>query len=806
MNDRIAKLEALLKEKGQEIPPPADTTKLTSGLVHIQDQTSLRKNSQAVNSSSPESVGRKSSTSEEHTPPSIIGSGNKESMVKRLLSTRGHLSFDQLSGRLRYFGPTTNCHIYSELDPSDKVSRVALEQERRADKVIRSLSADSNDYLMDLFWRHYNTVIHVIHRAAFEEDRENGRNQSYSGFLYICMLAIAYQRFADKSRPDMSKIGLPARESTFHKEAKYMLDYELEQPGGIPFIQALLLLGDLECGVGRDNLGWLYAGIANRLCFDIGLHLDSQNSGLQQREIDIRRMTLRACVIYDKYWALFLGRPTSLKSADLALYNLSTQFERLGSLDSASAAKSLETQIYEALIDLMELAGRITDIRDAKSSSDTDHSAYIRMATIKHELDAWYSKLPKALQWTPETISTAPFSFFLLHQQYHCTVILLHRPFALYDTADLSGEGDSSDSSELDSHFSALSRTLCTKHAIRVAQIFWQHRQRFDTKYIFVTGLQHAGTAAIALVAALAYIKDRSSRAANMQYLECLAAALRDMTETYQPAERMSSVLEAVMVELRADAPAEERQRKSVPARRDSSCYTDIPEQYSSHKRRQLAQPNTARDGTQMGLVNSASKQRSRNNDLQESSTDGSSHDHPSPTFDNFVIITPSTAGSTNADGLRPNLSNNEASSLDHPMSSSRDRYSLPQKTSQSTAHHTSPYRSVWIGAETPQITRPATAFAESNLHSSFSSAGLSSTTEEHVDEDDRSQMNFGRMLHHSTEWQRTDLDDWPPLRGTLSPKPAQKKPSKAVQSPEETMSGLHDIWDEMIRASGSGG
>jgi len=62
------------------------------------------------------------------------------------------------------------------------------------------------------------------------------------------------------------------------------------------------------------------------------------------------------------------------------------------------------------------------------------------------------------------------------------------------------------------------------------------------------------------------------------------------MTETYQPAERMSRVLDAVMVELRADAPAEERQRKLVPARRDSSSYADIPEQYSSHKRRQLAQ------------------------------------------------------------------------------------------------------------------------------------------------------------------------------------------------------------------------
>lgn len=31
----------------------------------------------------------------------------EQGLVSRLLSTRGHLSFDQLSGRLRYYGPTS---------------------------------------------------------------------------------------------------------------------------------------------------------------------------------------------------------------------------------------------------------------------------------------------------------------------------------------------------------------------------------------------------------------------------------------------------------------------------------------------------------------------------------------------------------------------------------------------------------------------------------------------------------------------------------------------------------------------------
>lgn len=228
-------------------------------------------------------------------------------------------------------------------------------------------------------------MLHVVHQEAFYEDREQGRNQFYSGFLHICVLAMGF-RISDKSRPDMQRIALPDRESTLHREAKYMLDLELERPGGVPSVAALLILGDLENGVGRDNVGWMYAGMAVRLCFDIGLHLDSRNTGLSQREIDIRTMTLWACVVYDRYWALFLGRPTSMKSSDLEIYSLSKQFERLGTCKPAGPQKSLETRIYEALLDLMEIAGQITENTEHRSHHESaahpDQSSYFRMAAL----------------------------------------------------------------------------------------------------------------------------------------------------------------------------------------------------------------------------------------------------------------------------------------------------------------------------------------------------------------------------------------------------------------------------------------
>ncbi|KAF2465280.1 uncharacterized protein BDR25DRAFT_239858 [Lindgomyces ingoldianus] len=764
LTERVALLETMLKERGTEPPPANHPPKTRHGLPQDPDPSPTRKavegHNQQQEQSSPGSqpspqdefvdMDHNDQDSSSHQgecdnagSPSILSAPKKDGMVSRLLSTRGHLSFDQLSGRLRYFGPTTNCHVHSELGNPMDMQPESTEQARRAEKIIRSLPMETYDYLMDLFWQCYNPVIHVLHQEAFNEDHEAARTQFYSGFLHVCVLAMGF-RYAVKERPDIQKISLPSMESTLHREAKYMLDHELERPGGIPSVVALLLLGDLECGVGRDNLGWLYGGLAVRLAFDIGLHLDTRSSGLPEREVEIRQMTLWACVIYDKYWALFLGRPTSMKSADLEIYSLSKQFERLGTCRPAGLEKSMETQIYEALLDLMELAGKITENMDPRSQSPDsaiNRNQYLRMAALDREFSHWYARLPEPLRWTPANIAAAPFSFFLLHQQYHSSLILLHRPFAMYeDHGHQNYEG-----SGPDDHFSALSRTVCTKHAIRVARIFWQHRQRFDTRQIFITGLQHAGTAATALVAALAFIKDPADRSNNMQYLECLSAALQDMAYTYQPAERMSTVLRAVMVELRG-GPVENNFKlykpKSalVPARRGSTNDTSDPPMF---KRRQTSRP---RENT-----GSAKKNRSTSMSTSITNIDLSIKPPPPPhrfdaeteRSDGFIMVTPRSEISS-----WPNLE----TPIDAPL------------TTPSTLSTSGP-RNAWMGAELD----PLDSISQlANAHFPTEMQALEAGTGENMSHLDY--MNLGDGNEWSREWNAqggasvgSDLDGFPP-------------------------------------------
>lgn len=358
------------------------------------------------------------------------------------------------------------------------------------------------------------------------------------------------------------------------------------------------------------------------------------------------------------------------------MYRLSKQFASLSACKPAGVHKSLETQIYEELLDLMELAGKIAEIRESSESKqdvDKQNSAYLYVMNLDRQLQTWYRRLPENLMWKPANIQTAPYSFFLLHQQYHCSLILLHRPWAKYEDPTPPNSEDGTSDEEIflpvDDNHSFMSRSICTRQAIRVARIFWHHRQRFDTRRIFVTGIQHAGTAATALVAALAFIKNVNDRKNNMQYLECLASALADMSSTYQPAASMSGILEAVMCELRSagKTPPPESglllnsrgyllgDSVAIPARRESSAAMNDEEELRTFKKRQLSKsstrpsmlPNSTPTPSSMGTLNGYQ---------------GLGGDNEVRNLDGYVMITPRSERSA-----WPNL-NSDLNALDYPM------------------------------------------------------------------------------------------------------------------------------------------
>jgi hypothetical protein len=279
-------------------------------------------------------------------------------------------------------------------------------------------------------------------------------------------------------------------------------------------------------------------GMAFRLVFDVGLHVDPASLNLTEREAQIRHMVLWACIANDKYWSLYLGRPATIKIPDLAPACLSMDFGPLISTRPFGHDKQLSTKVYEALLKLMEIVGQLCDLEVKRPAKTSD--GYFKVSAIEQELTNWNRDLPSELHWTSGNIEIMPASFFLLHSQYHAALILLHRPYI--KNMDSQQHNSSSNGPEDQSQL-PLSRRVCVENSKHVASIFQHYRKRFSLKQVFVTGLQHVGTAATSLMVEMMNNRDPSVHKELLPHLVTLRSAIAQMAETYQPAGLMSSVI-----------------------------------------------------------------------------------------------------------------------------------------------------------------------------------------------------------------------------------------------------------------------
>jgi len=142
----------------------------------------------------------------------------------------------------------------------------------------------------------------------------------------------------------------------------------------------------------------------------------------------------------------------------------------------------------------------------------------------------------------------SPFS-----HHFYSLLILLHRPFAQFHNADLNRSSQTDESPQYPeaNELSFLSRKVCLNNAIRVARIFKYHCTRFQgSRQIFITGIDHAATAATALIAGIANIKDPKERATPLRYLRCIADAMKGLASANRAAERMAKLLDNVFKDL----------------------------------------------------------------------------------------------------------------------------------------------------------------------------------------------------------------------------------------------------------------
>jgi hypothetical protein len=282
LTSRVELLEGLLRQKGQSLPQTAsyeqgndfDAMNLeldyysgtsqgdpdSSNSPQPEDWTTVEAPQEyhMNHASQLQPVVANPFPSENVTGPSMSQCQQSKRLLQCITSRHGHWSSGDSSHQVRYYGPTTDLHAYSDLLQADHKTDT-WEQRRRATRTISDLATDTYDYLMELFWTRHNSLMHVVCRKTFQRMRDEASSHDYFTFLHICMLAIGV-RYADMSRSDIQRLSLGNRGSTMLREARYLFEHDVDQPACLTKVQALLLLGDLECSLGNNNSGWMYTG------------------------------------------------------------------------------------------------------------------------------------------------------------------------------------------------------------------------------------------------------------------------------------------------------------------------------------------------------------------------------------------------------------------------------------------------------------------------------------------------------------------------------------------------------------------
>ncbi|CVL06386.1 uncharacterized protein FMAN_03715 [Fusarium mangiferae] len=249
----------------------------------------------------------------------VHASEDGDSSITDILSARmGALRIVE-DGQLRYYGPTSNLHMYADglqslSSPSfRRVSIEGMDVLRRLGLDL-DVSSDLETHLAGLYFAWEDPAIHVVDEDVFFAEKRRCRLQEISSPYYSETLNNATCAIgACLANGEKLKVPEPAAEF-FSARAKALLDVEMDSPT-VATVQALVIMSATEAASTRDARGWLYS-MATRLSADLGLHLDISNhisNGLlTQRDMKIRQTAFWGVFIHEHMWNLYAGRPWGL--------------------------------------------------------------------------------------------------------------------------------------------------------------------------------------------------------------------------------------------------------------------------------------------------------------------------------------------------------------------------------------------------------------------------------------------------------------------------------------------------------------
>ncbi|UPK89188.1 hypothetical protein LCI18_000123 [Fusarium solani-melongenae] len=456
-----------------------------------------------------------------------------------------NLNMDSTPGQLRYYGSTTQLYVQS-CHTQDVDMPVNLDS--TTGFVVDMESTQLRKSLIDSGWGHFSRFLSVVDEQLFKAHQAIGkRSQYYSRFLEAALLGCATRISTSRTIRSLGR--------AYVNQAKQDMVLELEQPT-IATLQGLLLLSEFEATSARDRSGWIYSGITSplraykisrlanlisisgiacRLLFDLGLHEDCSQlveSGiLTQADADLRHQLFLVAFIYDKQWALYLGRPGCVP-----LVSLEQRVSHDGPANSLSSLNHWVT--------LCKFVSEATNLLNGFGAF-LDSESIDKLWELSSRISAAQVLLPPEL--SPKHIPEVSITAYSLNIQFYAIQIVLHR--AIVKMLSQNSEGANHD------HTAEVkkSRQALYDNASHICHLILTYREMYGVEKIITIMLDSMYMAASTLIAHILQPPARHREHGHgmsdpnaLQMLNMIAETTSALQKHYPVTEKMRQTLSRI--------------------------------------------------------------------------------------------------------------------------------------------------------------------------------------------------------------------------------------------------------------------
>ncbi|CAO3689252.1 unnamed protein product [Rhizopus stolonifer] len=350
----------------------------------------------------------------------------------------GNLSIDE-SGQLRYYGKSSGFYMLRESKNFQNGAFHFNSRGYRSERPSCALTVDPYDlppsdlskHLLDLYFTHFYPLIPLLHKKTFLIALENEDvNQRPPLLLMNAIYAVA-----SRVSPDIRVRTNPNLPDTagdiFLERARQLLDQEWDDYK-VSTVQSLILLSSHQNGALKNIRGWLYSGLAFRMCQNLGLNRNCDAWNLSNAEKEERKRVFYCSFVIDRLSCAMHGRAPMIDERD---YDAPYPSE-IDEDDRHNTPTIMDN--FHQLIKLCEILGDILCqmyMVKGRRHLSTLSSPDSVISKLDRALNNWMSKLPPSIQYRPPNTRTAEklpppkLEVCQTHMLFYTTLILLHRPF-----------------------------------------------------------------------------------------------------------------------------------------------------------------------------------------------------------------------------------------------------------------------------------------------------------------------------------------------------------------------------------------